>query len=487
MKRSLVPLAALALSGCVVGPNYISPAPKQPAQAPFASAAAPSLVPAEPPADWWRLYNAPILDRLVAEALAANTDLRVAAANLRQARAVLRESHAARLPTTGISTSVGYGRTAGSTLGLSGQGPQGATYDAGFDLGYQLDLFGRITRTIEASRADAEAVQATYDLTRVTVAAETTRAYADACSAGRQLAVAQESLRVQEDTFDLTRRLEAGGRGTGLDTSRAAALLEQTRAELPSFQSAQRAALFRLSVLTGKPPADFPPEVAACNTPPTVATQIPVGNGATLLARRADVRAAERRLAAATARIGVATADLYPSVSLGGSIGSTANSLGGLTSSSGFRFSLGPLISWTFPNTSVARARIAQAQASTEAALATFDGTWLVALRDTETALTNYVALGQRVEILHRGRDQSAEAARIARLRYRAGAESFQIVLDSERDLAQSEALFSSAQAQYSDATVTLFLALGGGWQQPAADVSSAARAGAGTIGGLDH
>jgi outer membrane protein TolC len=227
--------------------------------------------------------------------------------------------------------------------------------------------------------------------------------------------------------------------------------------------------LFRLSVLTGKPPADFPPEVAACRTPPTVATPIPVGNGAALLARRADVRAAERRLAAATARIGVATADLYPSVSLGGSIGSTANSAGGLFSSSGFRFSLGPLISWTFPNTAAARARIGQAQALADAALATFDGAWLVALRDTETALTDYVALGRRAETLRRARDQSAEAARIARLRYRAGAESFQIVLDAERELSQSEALLSAAQAQFSDATVTLFLALGGGWQQPAA------------------
>src|SRR4051812_26775293 len=256
MKRFLIPLAALALSGCVVGPNYVSPAPHQPAQTGFTSAAAPAFVPAEPPADWWRLYNAPILDRLVAEALAANTDLRVAAANLRQARAVLRETRTARLPTTEINAGAGYGRVAGSTSGPNGKATQGGTYDDGFNLAYQLDLFGRIRRAVEAGRADVEAVQAAYALSRVTVVAETIRAYSDACSAGRQLAVAQESLRVQEETFDLTRRLEAGGRGTGLDTSRAGALLEQTRADLPTFEAAQRAALFRLSVLTGKPPAD---------------------------------------------------------------------------------------------------------------------------------------------------------------------------------------------------------------------------------------
>ena len=468
MKRLLSAVAALALSGCVVGPNYVSPASHQPAQTGFVSAASPAFVPAEPPADWWRLYNAPILDRLVAEALAANTDLRVAAANLRQARAVLRETRSARLPTTQINAGAGYGRTVGPNQSGNGTASEGTTFSDGFELAYQLDLFGRIKRATEASRADVEAVQAAYDLARVTVVAETIRAYADACSAGRQLAVARQSLAVQEETFDLTRRLEAGGRGTGLDTSRAGALLEQTRADLPSFEAAQRAALFRLSVLTGKPPADFPTEVAACTIPPTVATPIPVGDGASLLARRADVRAAERRLAAATARIGVATADLYPSVSIGGSVGSNANTPGGIFSGSGFHFSLGPLISWTFPNTSLAHARIAQAEASADAALATFDGAWLVALRDTETALTNYVALGRRVETLRRARGQSAEAARIARLRYRAGAESFQIVLDAERELARSEALLSAAEAQYSDATVTLFLALGGGWQQQA-------------------
>lgn len=465
MKRLSLTLAALALSGCMVGPDYVSPAPKAPAQAPFVSASAPPFVPAEPPADWWHLFNAPILDKLVADALAANTDLRVAAANLKQARAALRETRSQRLPSTTVSGSAGYGQVAGSTVGAPGAGPRGDTYDAGIDVGYQIDLFGKIARGIEASRADVEAVQASYDLARVTVVAETIRAYADACSAGSQLKVARQSLSVQEQTFDLTRRLFEGGRGTALDTSRASALLEQTRADVPNFEAARQAALFRLAVLTGKPPAEFEPEVASCETPPVASVPIPVGDGTSLLARRPDVRAAERRLAAATARIGVATADLYPNISIGGSVGSTAGSVGDLFSSRGFRFSLGPLLSWTFPNTSAAHARIAQANAAAEGALASFDGTWLSALRDTETALTAYVAEGRRVETLRRARDASMEAARIARLRYQAGAESFQIVLDAERSLAASEALLAQSQAQFSDLTVTLFLNLGGGWQ----------------------
>jgi NodT family efflux transporter outer membrane factor (OMF) lipoprotein len=469
MKRNLALVAGLLLAGCAVGPNYVSPAPKAPAQGPLTEANAAAFVPAEPPADWWRLFDAPVIDRLVGEALAANTDLRVAAANLRQARAVLRETRSARLPTTTIGASGSYGQVAGSTLGVNGAGPRGDSYDVGLDVSYQLDLFGRITRAIEAGRADVEATQAAYDLTRVSVVAETIRAYADACGAGRQLAVARQTLRLQQDTFDLTRRLEEGGRGTGLETSQGAALLEQTRAQVPVFEGQRKGALYRLAVLTGKPPAEAPADVADCETPPSVRQAIPVGDGASLLARRADVRAAERQLAAATARIGVATADLYPSISIGGSVGSTANSPGGLFKPSGFRFGIGPLLSFNFPNTSVARARIAQAEAGADAALAQFDGAWLTALRDTETALANYVAAGEQVEALRRSRTQSAEAARIARLRYREGAEGFLTVLDAERTLASSELLLAQAEAHFSDATVSLFLALGGGWQQPVA------------------
>ncbi|MBB4837114.1 NodT family efflux transporter outer membrane factor (OMF) lipoprotein [Sphingomonas kyeonggiensis] len=467
MKRTLILTAAgLSLAGCAVGPNYVSPAPKAPAQGELSQANAPGFVPDEPPADWWKLYDTPVIDRLVGEALAANTDLRVAAANLRQARAVLRETRSQILPSTTVSSQATHARTPGAAMGIPNASFEGETYTVGLDASYQVDLFGKIARGIEAGRADVAASQAAYDLARVTVVAETIRAYSDACAAGQQLKVANQTLKLQEDTFDLTRRLEAGGRGTGLETAQGGALLEQTRATVPVFEAQRKAALFRLATLTGKPPAEAPADVAGCESVPVVRQAIPVGNGATLLARRADVRAAERRLASATAQIGVATADLYPNISIGGSIGSTALDPKDLFKSSSFRFSVGPLLSFSFPNMTVARARIAQAKAGADAALATFDGTWLTALRDTETALAAYVAQGQRVEALRRGRDQSGEAARIARLRYRAGAEPFQTVLDAERSLATNELTLAQAESDFSDATVTLFLALGGGWQQ---------------------
>lgn len=459
--------SALALSACAVGPTYMSPETAAPAQNAFLEQGkSPAFTGDQPPGEWWSLFGDPTLDALVEQALAANTDLRVAAANLRQARAVLQEARAGRLPTTNIGASAGYARQPGAATG--GFGPvEGENYDVGLDVGYQIDLFGRVGSAIRAADADADAVQAAFDLTRITIAAETTRAYADVCAFNRQLAVAQETIRIQERTFDLTRRLFEGGRATRLETGQAGALLEQTRAALPSLQAERSAGLYRLAVLTGRPPSEAPQAALACQSPPELDQPIPVGDGASLLARRPDIRRAERQLAASSARVNVATADLYPSISIGGSVGSTATSIGGIGSSDSFRFSLGPLISWSFPNMAVARSRVRQAEAGAEAALATFDGTWLAALQETESALARYAGELDRLASLRRAATEAGEAARIARLRYEAGRENFQVVLEAERTLAQIEATIAQSEQQRSNNLVTVFLALGGGWQEP--------------------
>lgn len=459
-------VAALALSGCMVGPNYRSPEPNAPSQAPFAGTASPAFTGNEPPGRWWSLFRDPLLDSMVEEALRANTDLRVASANLANARAALRETRAAGLlPTTNISGSVTANQQSGDQLNVAGGGDRLRIYDVGIDVSYQFDLFGQIRRGIEASRANAESVQAAFDVTRITVAAETTQAYADACSAGRQLAVARESVRVQEETYDLVRRQYEGGRVTALELSQAGALLDQTRATIPALEAVRQSSLYALAVLMGRPPTQYPPEAAACDRPPALSEPIPVGDGAGLLARRPDIRAAERSLAAATAQIGVATASLYPSVSIGGSIGTATTQSSQLFTNDSLRFSLGPLISWSFPNIAVARAQIAQAEAQADAALATFDGTWLTALQETESALVTYARALDQLNALRRAHVQGVEALRIARLQYEAGRQDFQVVLNAQQSLVQIDTSVASTEAQVADNLVTVFLALGGGWQ----------------------
>ncbi len=470
MTRGVAPsVLALLLAGCALGPNYHPAATPGAGAGRFSAATATTAAADAPSADWWRLYNDPVLDRLVAKAFAANTDIRVAVANLRRARAVLSESKSQRLPSTSVSASGGYGRQSFTAANGQRGAADSQFYSLGFDASYEIDLYGRVSRSVEAARADAASSEAQRDAALVAVAAETTRAYADACSAARELAVADNSLKIQAQSFDLTERLYSAGRGTPLDVSRARAQLETTRATLPGYASSRREALYRLAILTGDPPETIDPQAAACTVTPRVTTPLPTGDGTALLKRRPDVRRADRDLAAATARIGVATAALYPQISLGGSAQTAATKPGGLFSASGITFSVGPLISWTFPNISVARARIREAKATAEAQLATFDGTVLTALKETETALSNYAGGLDQNSSLRAARDQSAEAVRIVNLRYGAGAENFLAVLDAQRTLATAEQQLAASDASLTTDQIAVFQALGGGWETVAA------------------
>ena len=481
MKRIAAVAAILSLAACAVGPNYYPALGPRGASGKFDAAARVVFDQSDAPAVWWRLYNDPVLDKLIEQAFINNTDIRVANANLRQARAVLSESRAGRLPTTTTSGSAEYRRfggyqASGATFGGGATGTSGIpakpratfqseVFSAGLDVSYEIDLFGRITRLIQASRADYEALAAVRDTTRITVAAETARAYADACSAAAQIAVARQSLDVQNQTFDLTERLYTAGRGTPLDVARARAQLETTRATVPGFVAARQGGLYRLAVLTGQTPETVIPEANACNRAPLLARPLPVGDGAALLRRRPDIREADRRFAAETARIGVAKADLFPRITIGGGVSSSAFKVGDLGKSASVAYNIGPLLSWSFPNISVVLARITQAKASAEAAVATYDGTVLAALQETEEALANYAGERDRNEALRAARDQSAEAVRIVRLRYGAGAESFINVLDSERTLSTANADLAASDAQLVTNQIAVFKALGGGWE----------------------
>jgi len=473
LKRLLAPGAAAALlavvSACApVGPDYHLP-PSAIINAPMAqgrfvgAAGSQSVAEAPLPANWWRLYQSPDLDRLVTEAFAANTDLRVAEANLERSRAMVSAAKAAGQPNVTLNLDYDREQLAAEQYLYSGALPVENLYNVGLSASYELDLFGRIRRGVEAARYDDEAVEAARDLVRVSVAADVTRAYAEVCAAGDQLATARASLALQQQSFALTQRLVKAGRGTTLDLTRSQGQIDQFRASIPTLEAGRRNALFRLATLTGRPPAAFEADLTRCVAAPALAQPIPVGDGAALLKRRPDVRAAERRLAASTAEIGVATAGLYPDVKLGASIGSTGAAGDFLKTATNF-YGGGPAVTWEL-NHSAARARIAGAEAAQKAELARFDGVVLVALRDVETSLNTYSHDLERQANLTAARNQASSALSDARRLQAAGRTGALSTLDAERTLAATESALAAMRAQIALDQVTVFLALGGGWE----------------------
>ncbi len=478
LHRCLIAAAAAAcLAGCAhspVGPDYVAPAALSPVQAasagPFLSAEGNAADAALPP-NWWHLYQDPQLDALIARAFAHNADLRQAIANFERDQALEAEVRGPERPTLALSGGPGFGHVSGLTLVQKDyEPPSRFTYGASANLSYQLDLFGQLRRAIEAAEAGSGAAQAAVDLVRVNVAGGTARAYAEACATGLRLRSAHESVRLQEDAVQLAQRLQQAGRVGPIDTARARGQLELLRASLPPLQAQRQNALYRLATLTGEAPRDFPAQVATCDSPPRVAGPLPVGDGATLLRRRPDVRQAERSLAAATARIGVATAELYPKVVLGLSA-SSAGFMDRFGNRESFGYSLGPLISWTLPTNGVARARIAQAEAATRQAAARFDATVLTALREVESALESYARELDRHAALAAARDQSAVVAAQARALYVNGKTAQLDALDAMRTLAASEAALAASEAQLADDQFAVFMALGGGWEGQGQDL----------------
>ncbi|OJU12001.1 MAG: RND transporter [Caulobacterales bacterium 68-7] len=469
MRRFLPPIVlsmlAIALAGCVT-PRVSEIAERPAAKGAFVSAGSPAFAPAEPSGAWWRLYADPKLDSLVAEALEHNRDLAAAEATLEQVRASLSEARASYLPTTQVTTGYTRGRL-NPQMAPAGADRDYEIYQAGANLNYEVDLFGRVRRAVAAARADRDAAAAAVDLVRLTVASETARAYADTCAANVQISVANRSIELQSRTAGLTRTLLDTGRGAGLDVARAEAALQNTRASLPPLRAQRDGALFRLAALTGKTPAEADSVVRDCAKIPQLTAAIPVGDGAGLLGRRPDIRQAERQLDAATARAGVAAAALFPTVTLGGTWSSMGLEPGDLGESAGVSFTAGPLISWNFPNVFAARARMKAASAGADVALARFDQTMLGALRDTETALSTYANELDRRTALAQARDRASDAVRLSQLRFDQGADSFLTLLDTQRTLVQAEAALAQSDAQVTANQVAVFQALGGGWQTP--------------------
>lgn len=458
------------LGACAVGPDYHPPAPPQGATDPLVSTRPAVESTAEPPTDWWHLYHDARLDGLLQEAFSANNDLKAAEANLSGARAVLEAARAGRYPQTGVEVGATRGRDAitDEILEIGGHPPATIwVFDAILDVSYEVDLFGRVRRSIEATRADAAAVAAARDSIKITVAAETTRAYAQVCALGEALSVARHSLELVSREAEITAHRHEAGANSEFDVVRAEGLVAQVRADVAPLEGQRRAALLQLAALLGRAPSRAPMEALACETPPHLDEIIPVGDGAALLKRRPDVRQADRRLAGAVARIGVATADLYPRISLRALAGGVSSEASKVFSNEGETWGVGPAIAWTIPNQAGPRARVRQAKAGAAAALAGFDSVVLQALKETEQAITAYGAELDRRQSLQEAQDLARRAFNMAHDQFLAGALSNLELLTAERQLVAVDAAVAAADGALVQDQIAVFKALGGGWEGP--------------------
>ena len=412
------------------------------------------------------------LSRLIEQALRDNVELKAADAHLRRAAALYEQAMDAGGFEYEADAGVSRAQLSAESFLLEHELPPINLADGKFAVSYQFDLFGKLRRGAEAARADEQSVAAARDIARITVVAEVADNYLDICHANHELQVAKHSLQLQQRGREVTQRLIAAGRGTAPELARANAQVAMLEAALPPLQAKRQAAAYSLAALLGQTPGQLPTGVVDCAHAPVLQQPLPVGDGRALLARRPDVRQAERKLAAATARIGVATAALYPDIRLGASVGA-AGLLADFGEPLTQQWSLGPLISWTLPSSGT-RARIQATEAGADAALAEFDHTVLQALRETQTALDRYAQDLRRLHSLQVAQQQATLAAAQNRRLYQGGRTPYLSSLDADRSLATADATLAEAQAQVSRDQIHLFLALGGGWDA-GADAAPAA------------
>nr|WP_293706191.1 efflux transporter outer membrane subunit [Stenotrophomonas sp. UBA7606] len=462
MRVLVTAMASALLAGCVsVGPDYKA-APVEPVTLQGAADAAFTNVP--PVASWWAQFDDPVLGRLVHDALGDNLDLQIAMARVRAARAVFTEQRLDQLPHITAGGSQDRRKQPDPLLG--GERVSSETYQLGFDAGWELDLFGRQRRAAEAARADLGAERDNLADAQVMVAAEVARNYFELRGSQKRIAVARDTLRNLRETQRLTEtRLELGA-GSELDVQSSRARLKAIEADIPLLEVSEVQSRHRLAVLLGQRPGALD-AVLQPRAVPAFAKALPLGDTSNLLRQRADVRMAERRLAAATARVGVATADLFPRISLSGFVGFLGGDASGLVNGNNKAWSLTPSISWAAFDFGSVRARLRASKAQADGAAAEYEQAVLLALEDTENALTRYAKQQARLGIVAEQAQAARKAESLAQLRYREGSEDFLALLDAQRNQLAADDALAAAEASVNVSVVAVYKALGGWAGQP--------------------
>ncbi|MCF6446030.1 efflux transporter outer membrane subunit [Nereida sp. MMG024] len=457
-------LTVCAVAACSqVGPNFVAPSTGVDAQTTLPSAKGPSVKTAKQSVpSWWSEVRDPHLGKLVNLAFETNADLRIADANLRAARALLGETKAAQGPSAILDASTERSRIATPTGAGSRNSTAGPT-NVSATLTWELDLFGRVARQLEARRANEQvAVALRADILRL-VAADIALAYVDLREAQQRRAVAMRNLENQRETVRITSALVDAGRGTEIDTVRVRAALLSTQATLPTFRAAERAALNRLTTLIGRNPGTLDQELAPRGALPRLPQVVTVNSAQNLLRQRPDIRAAESALREATAEIGVNTADLFPSIQLSGRVGASSGRPSDLSSSGASFFGLGPSVSLALFDRNAIHQRVAQAKAAADADLARYQQTIITALSEADTALAAFVREKERLFLLQKSVDASRRATELARIQFESGSEPLLTVLDAERSLLTAEDETVVSQASEARALILVYRAFGGG------------------------
>lgn len=464
VQNLLLPLgAALLLGGCAVGPDYSAPSVTAQFPASFAQTSA-GLGPGKVEIEWWRVFDEPALVTLIQQALAANHDIGIAAMRLEEAKAILRENRQNFLPSGGPA--LGYEHLQRSEVQTPlGQERHIETYRAAVDATWEVDLFGRVRRSVEAAQAQAGSRQALLRDVQASVAATVAATWFELRGLDVELAVVDDISKSQRESLRMVERLISAGSAHEFDRVRAEALLRNVEATAPDLERRRAASSNALAVLLGQSPQAFrlpvvPPEVQTL-----VIRTIGVGDPAGLLARRADIAAAERNLAAATAQIGVETAGLYPEIQVRGSLGLVAGSLDALNDSGAPSNFIAPVIRWSLLDRGRVRARIAASEARSQQALLLYDQTLLRALQETDDAFNGYGAAGNTLELRLLESAANREAARLARERFAEGEGVYLDVLEAERSDFTSRRALAVARTNQRLAVVSIYKALGGGWE----------------------
>lgn len=459
VKAFLPSLLVLALSACAVGPDYQTP----------------KTVPAQISADslkgfdrahfegiWWQQFDDPTLNALVSQSLAGNRELRVAFARLRAARAIRDDVSNDAMPTITSRASSDLGK--GQIPGQTEKRVNSERYDLGLDMAWEIDLFGRIQRQLEASDADEQAAAADLYQLQVTMIAELVDAYGELRGAQLRERIALDNLKNQQESKAITESLRDAGVGDELDVMRADARLAAVEASVPQLQAEQARERNRIATLLGQRPEQLSVDLSPAKLP-AIAKALNIGNPGDLLQRRPDIMSAERKLAAATARIGVAKADLFPRVSLSGFLGFAAGRGSQIGSAAANAWALGPRITWPAFDLGSVRARLRGADAQADGALASYEQQVLLALEESQNAFTDYGKRQQRLVSLIRQSESSRTAADLAAIRYREGTVDFLVLLDAQRERLAAEDSQAQAEVELYRGVVAIYKALGGGWQ----------------------